>query len=286
MLDEKEFLKKIEFFVGTVTRYGITVEILPKASGEIDRRLRKTSELAALVLNGFRESIEKAAKAEVTKIAVDTRALNLIEQAMESMAQDPFSHVPSEFRSRYREPRALYRDAIDKIRFVEATLLLELYETLESEKNMFLGELFKKLEDEITALYSSLTDRYDNLKLKLSARPLKSDELLEADARLTQCLSIDCRVMDPDDIDLLREAVCRMFKINCWSAVVSTDYKHMIQNRKLISKYTMLDVCDPLYLLSHLEERIGCGSSPADEAKKKGVTYEKFVKFPMTRGVV
>jgi hypothetical protein len=71
-----------------------------------------------------------------------------------------------------------------------------------------------------------------------------------------------------------------MFQENCWGAVVTVDYSDIYHKRDEIYKETLLTVCDPLYLLEHLDNRVQSNIQPQTEAKAVRLPYTEFVAFP------
>jgi len=77
---------------------------------------------------------------------------------------------------------------------------------------------------------------------------------------------------------MLREAIGRMYKMNTWCTVVSTDYSDIVKNRFVIEKLTQLVVSDPLYFLYHLDTKIDCALNPKDGATKVKVLFNSFIE--------
>jgi hypothetical protein len=152
-----------------------------------------------------------------------------------------------------------------------------MYKVLESGQKDTMEAVLKRCQDECSKIYTDYYDRFASFVTGIKGRVLKIEEIFEPCQKLHDALSI---VRNPNDMVLLAQATCRMFQENCWGAVVTVDYSDMYHNRDLIYKGTLLTVCDPLYLLVHLDTRVRSNFYPKDEAKAVGLPHTELVAFP------
>lgn len=78
----------------------------------------------------------------------------------------------------------------------------------------------------------------------------------------------------------------RMYQINKWCSVVTTDYSDIIKNRVGVDKHTLLICCDPLYFLYHLDKKIDLALNPKDGGAIRKIPYSTFITFPKRIGVI
>lgn len=61
-----------------------------------------------------------------------------------------------------------------------------------------------------------------------------------------------------------------LIQLNMWGAVASSDYSDMFRNRIAIYGLTFLSICDPLYLLATLEDKVNVELRPRTAADAQG----------------
>ena len=111
-------------------------------------------------------------------------------------------------------------------------------------------------------------------------------DILETDEKVEKTLIQFCNVHNEDDRELLRQAIGRMYKLNKWGAVVTTDYSDIIKNRAAIDVKTQLIVSDPLYFAYKLEKKISFALHPKDTGPHTKVIWTNLIKKPPDIGVV
>ncbi len=121
---------------------------------------------------------------------------------------------------------------------------------------------------------------------ELKTKTLKAVDILETDEKVEKTLIQFCNVHNEDDRELLRQAIGRMYKLNKWGAVVSTDYSDIIKNRAAIDVKTQLIVSDPLYFTYKLEKKITFALHPKDPGPHTKVIWTNLIKKPPNIGVV
>ena len=137
-------------------------------------------------------------------------------------------------------------------------------------------QFFKSVEDAFSQRYNEFCDRKVTFIKELDARSIEPRKLAKASKKLISILQKGCNVAKPTDQILLSQAVCRMYELDRWYAVVSVDYTHMVNQRIAIDKFTLLTVSDPLYLVFHLDKKLDSFLKPKEEADKQGIQYTLF----------
>ena len=95
-----------------------------------------------------------------------------------------------------------------------------------------------------------------------------------------------CGVKNSSDVEVLCQAVSRMYTLNKWVAVVTIDFNDMVRRKELLDKFIQLVIADPLYCFFSLDRKIDLALKPIDFAQKNGIAYKTFLKQPPNIGVV
>ena len=147
-------------------------------------------------------------------------------------------------------------------------------------------QLFKNLQDSLGERYKEFSFRQSTLMKEIGAVSIDKSKILETTKELGNIFSKRCRIKNWSDIELLCEAVYRMYKTNRWCAVLTTDYGDMVRNASQIERLTFLAVCDPLYVLYRLDTKLDVALQPKSAAGKFKIHFAKFFKSTKPVGVV
>jgi hypothetical protein len=271
IFDETEFSKKIEFFEQSIAKYNLRIEILPKTDDEVTNVINKNCELFAQTLNQIRAEIENSAKTKIDALSAEIKVLQQIEEAIDRTIVD--------LRNAIQNPKQREK-LVRQTRVVENALVRKLYRALESGRQESMKNIFKEVQDDCEKAYTDYHDKYGEFRMRFRCpKPLKEEEIFNPLPKLWEVLK-RCVPTNLNDVVLLVQGTCRMFQLNCWGAVVTADYTEIFHNRISIFNGTLLTVCDPLYLLHHLDNRIASNLTPQDEAKAKGLIFHLLVNFP------
>ena len=272
ILGETEFEQKIKFFQESVLKDKLNVEILPKTNDEVINRISKAFTVFDDILKKLGTKLETLTGTKLSDLIIETLILKRIEQAIDEIITDFVKTIEHE-RQRNR--------AIQQTRIVEAALVRAVYTVLESKEKIVMFELLKKIDKQCVQIYVEYGDRFSSFLKILNAKVLVHKELWRPRQKLADVLSI---VRNPNDVELLSQAVCRMFQVNLWGAIVTADYSDIFHKRDPIYTQTLLTVCDPLYLLNHLDGQIQVNIHPQDEARKIDLRFGELVTLPTRPG--
>ena len=147
-------------------------------------------------------------------------------------------------------------------------------------------QLFKNLKDSLGERYKEFSFRQSTLMKEIGAVNIDKSKILETTKELGNIFSKRCRIRNRSDIELLCEAVCRMYKTNRWCGVSTTDYGDMVRNASQIERLTSLAVCDRLYVLYRLDSKLDVALQPKSAAAKFKIHITEFLKSTKPVGVV
>lgn len=270
IFNEEEFRPKIEYFVGIVME-GIPCEILPRVNVEITKKLVGASGEYVGTIRKCRDIIQAYCTPILSEVSVSKSTAQHLEYAFSRI----FGGISG--RTDFRT----YGDkmqAISRARVVETSVLLELWEVLNSREKITLSAFFDRLESKFKEKYIEFCDKQSLFMKALNAKPLKEGDIAQTSSQLEELLS-KC-VHNPKDVGLLCEAFGRMYKTAKWCAVVTIDYSDIVKNNATIEELTLLSISDPLYFAYHLDRKIDLALNPKDAAMKLKLNYKEFIKPP------
>jgi len=276
IFSEEESRPKIEYFSNMINK-GIACEILPKVNIEIMKRLFRASERFIRIIRSCKVISRSVAKQSLDKIFIVKETAEILELAFSAI----FRQISRKYFRTFPEKTATIRRA----RVVETSVMLEFWSVIERSEKISLSVFLNKLEENFKEKYIEFCDKQSLFMGKLNADLLKNTDILETKKSLAEML-LKCGVRNYNDVEVLSQAIGRMYKIRKWCTVVTTDYTDIIQNRIVIDRLTQLIVSDPLYFLYHLDKKIDCALNPEDGAKRMKVAYMSFFKAPPDIGVV
>jgi len=272
---EEEFLPKIEFLLDTVA--DVPCEILPQVNTEIAKKLFEATNEFGKTIDEFRKISQSILNLPLDKVIINKKTSELIEEVFKRL----FSQI-----SRFHFPTLADKDAaLRRTRVIEASLMLSVWNILNKSETISLDSFLKRLEDGYKNKYIEFCDKQSVFMDRMNAKLLKEADLFETTSSFYNII-LKCGVKNKSDVKVLCQAIGRMYKINKWCAVVTTDYTDIVKNSYLIEKFTLLRISDPLYCIYHLDRRIDLSLKPTDEAAKNGINYKDFFIKPKNIGVV
>jgi hypothetical protein len=277
IFNEEEFKPKVEYFRKMVAK-GIPCEVLPKVNGEILRKLINATTEFSDTLRKCKFHSQNIAKQTLNNISITTETAEILEQAFGKIF---FESSRKTFSSPEKKSATIRR-----IRVVETSVMNFFGDIIEKSEVLTLKEFFDKMENDFKNKYTEFCDKQSLFMNELNAVTLKKEDLPETADDLEKILLQSCNVHNKDDRELLCQAIGRMYKVNKWSAVVTTDYSDIVRNRMAIDFKTQLVVSDPLYFIYRLEKKIKCTLHPQDGAVKMKLVWKRLLKSPPNIGVV
>jgi hypothetical protein len=277
IFSEEEFKLKVEYFRKMVAK-GIPCEVLPKVNDEILQKLINATTEFSDTLRKCKFHSQNVAKQPLDKISISKDVAEILEQAFGKIF---FELARKTFSSLEKKSAAIRR-----IRVVETSVMNSFGDTIEKSEVLTLKDFFDRMENDFKDKYTEFCDKQSLFMKELSAAALKKEDLLETADDLEKTLLHLCNIHNKDDRELLCQAIGRMYKINKWSAVVTTDYTDIVRNRMAIDFKTQLVVSDPLYFPYRLEKKIKCALHPQEGAVKIKLVWRKLIKSPPNIGVV
>ena len=276
IFNEEEFRPKIEYFSNMVAK-GIPCEILPKVNVEIVERLFNATEEFAKTLRRCKGISQFITKQSLDKIFIVKETAEILEQA--------FSRVFVEISKKYFRTFAEKTTAIRRARVVETSVMLEFWNAIGCSENITLSAFLDKLENNFKEKYIEFCDKQSLFMERLNANSLKQEDLPQTANSLQEILC-KCGVRNESDVEVLCQAIGRMYGTNKWCALVTIDYGDLIRNKVIIEKLTQLIVSDPLYFVYHLDKKIDFALHPKDGASRMNIDYVSFIKSPPDIGIV
>jgi len=267
VLEEAEFLSKIEYFLKFMHKYEINCEVLPSVHSEVAKRMLKASQNFLTLIKQCETTIRS--RGAPASIGVDM--LECIREAFSTIVATLEDEVFKDSRQK--------QQAIRYARTVETAIVSSMVDRLEHGDTCSIQDFFREVEKETGNTYVTMSNRLALLTSGLKVGWPSAKDLLPVTSELHKVLA-SCHLPDPD-LKMVCQAVSRMAKENKWGALVSLDYVHMLRNAAKIEQETMLSVTEPLYVLLSLERKLSKERFP-----RKLMDFSKFVQFPSPAGVV
>ena len=274
---EEEFKPKVEYFRKMVGK-GIPCEVLPKVEEEILKKLIIATTEFSDTLRKCKFHSQSIAKQPLDKVTISTGFAEILEQA--------FGRVFFELSRKTFKTIEKKSATIRRIRIVETSVMNSFGDIIEEAEVLTVKDFFDRMENNFKNKYVEFCDKQSLFMKELLAETLEKKDLLETADDLEKILLQSCNVHNEDDRELLCQAIGRMYKINKWSAVVTTDYSDIVRNRMAIDFKTQLVVTDPLYFPYRLEKKIKCALHPQEGAAKIRLVWRKLIRSPPDIGVV
>lgn len=276
IFNEEEFKPKIEYFSNKVAR-GIPCELLPEVNVEIAKKLFRAANEYVRTLRKCKAFSQSIANQSLDKVFVTKETAEILEQA--------FIRVFSQISRKHFPTFAQKNSTIRRARIVETAVLLEFGDVIDRSENITLGAFLSTIEENLKNKYIEFCDKQSLFMQKLNVNSLKAKDLLQTAKGLEDMLR-KCGVRNRNDVRVLCQAIGRMYKMNKWCSIVTTDYGDLIKNRTLIDKLSQMIVSDPLYFVYHLDKKIDCALHPKDGAKRMKIRYDLLIKPPPDIGIV
>lgn len=277
ILSEEEFKLKIDYFHKLVSQ-GIPSELLPKVNEEILKKLTDSVSDFMYTLKRCKFYCENIKHRPLGKTNVDKSLAEVLEQS--------FSKVFVELSTkRYPTPEKKNL-SIRRARVVETSVIEEFDTVLEKNQTMTLKTFFDKIENRLRDKYMEFCDKQSLFMNELKTTSLTIPDILETEKSLDKTLIQFCNIHNKDDREVICQAIGRMYKLDKWCAVVTTDYSDIIRNRAAIDLKTQLIVSDPLYFAYKLEKKISKALHPKKNGPRTTVIWTKLIKQPPDIGVV
>lgn len=285
---EELFNQKVQFIV-EMAKKGIPCEVLPHVRAEITKKLMETTSNYINNLKACTRQCESLCSLSSDKIMVTRNLAYLLEKAFSLLFKDASWKACTQNMGHYIGKAAQNIKIIEKertrIRVVENAVMLAFWTEVNHGVSTNLREFMDKLEKSLEETYIAFCDLQSSFMQVTNAVLLTEGDLEETAKGLEQILQ-GCNVHNKQDVEMLRQAIGRMYRLNKWCSIVTTDYSDMVNNRELIDKTTMLRVSDPLYFVYHLDRKLDFSLNPKTGAPKLGVKVDTLVKCPPNIGVV
>lgn len=276
VFSEEEFRPKIEYFSKKVTE-GISCEMLPQVNVEIAKKLFSAANEYVLTLRRCKEFSRSVANQSLDEVFVVKETAEILEQA--------FIRVFSEISRKHFPTFAQKDSAIRRARIVETAVMLEFGDAIDRSEKTTLSAFLFAIENNLKNKYIEFCDKQSLYMQKLNIKLLRTIDILQTAKGLEETLR-KCGVRNRNDVRVLCQAIGRMYKINKWCLVTTTDYGDLIRNKALIEKLSQLVVSDPLYFLYHLDKKIDCALHPKDGVKRMKIRYDLLIEPPPDIGIV
>jgi hypothetical protein len=269
VFDEPEVSRKLAVFEKYVTNHQLPVEILPQVNLEVTRRIMVASNRLVEILRDITQTIELAGS-KVSALKLDSQALILIERAADK--------VIGGLRIKFAQDDRKFDSSKRQVKIVEATIVAQLQEELETGKSSTVAELIATAENELGESYVRYSDRLADMNHRLKTTYVDGKTVPKVKPQVRAALS--AIVNNPGDVQMLCEGTGRMFKTNRCCALISLDYNDLVKKRPQIEKETLLLVCDPLYATAHLETRISVSRTLEEEVRRRQQVSADFIETP------
>jgi len=273
---EKGFKIKVDYLIKDIQSIGITCEILPKVITEITKKLVFAAESYMRILRRCKFLVSKFLGSPLNQVEVEKNIVTIIEKSFSGLIEEIERKRYPQFRQKIKE--------LNVARIIETAVMLELRQTLLESEEISLEDFFNRLEDKFEEKYEEFNNSVNSLFEAIKAEKICKDKIPEPSEKLRKILRKKCEVNELPDVDLLCEAISRMYSTNKWYAIVSTDYG-IVNNREAIDKFTLLTVSDPLYVFFHIDQKVDLALNPIEGAKRQGIPYQMFIKSFIPPGV-
>jgi hypothetical protein len=162
-----------------------------------------------------------------------------------------------------------------RARIVETTVMLKFWEKL-GNSVMNMDDFFKEIKNDFGEDIKAISSKQALLLKEIGATTVDEKKIPETTDYLHLIFSKKCRIKNSCDIELLSQAVSRMYSLDRWGVLLTTDYGDIVSKNDPIWKLTLLTICDPLYFLYKLDNKMDLKLTPKSFAAKYSVLFGKF----------
>jgi len=275
---EEGFKIKVDYLIADIKRLGVSCEILPRVIIEITRKSFFAAEQCVKIIRRCRFLVNKLIKAPLNQVKVKKDIALTFEKT--------FSGIIEEIERKHFPQIGQKIKELNSARIVETAAVLELKRCLLESEDISIEDFFNVLEDKFQKKYEEFNDSINYLFESINARKIKKDEIPKSTEKLRKILRKKCNVNKPPDLELLGEAISRMYSEKKWYGLISTDYTGIVNNKEVIDRFTLLTVADPLYIFFHLDHKVNLALDPVKVAIKRKIPYQTFTETFIPPGVV
>jgi len=277
IFNEEEFRPKIQYFVNVIRKEEIPCEVLPLTTYEVNKRITEAATEFSKVLSSCRTHTEKIASKSLSELKIDRKLAYVLERAF----SETFEDISKKHCRRRRQKTAKIRNA----RIIEFAVMMEFWNAL-SGSRLNMEQFFENLKDSLGERYREFCLKQSTLMEEIGASTIDQPHMLQTTKTLANKFSKRCKIRNSNDVNLLCQAVGRMYETDKWCVVVTTDYGDMVKNDSQIRHLTLLTVCDPLYVVYRLDSKLDLALKPKSAATKFKIRFAEFFKPTKPAGVV
>lgn len=276
IFNEEEFRSKIEYFLNINRKEKIHCEVLPKTVYEVNKRITEAANEFHRVLTSCKKNAEVIARKPLSKLVLDRNSAHILRKTFTKTFNDI---------SRYCHQFTIKREKLRRARIVEAAVMMEFFNNFGTKK-LNMEQFFQNIKNSFGDIYKQFCLKQSTLMKEIGATAINKSQIPGTSGKLIDIFSTRCRIKNRNDIELLCEAVCRMYKTNKWCAVTTTDYTDMVQKAPKIERLTLLIVTDPLYFLYRLDSKLDWATQPKSAASRVKIRFASFSKSTEPAGIV
>lgn len=275
LFDEEEFKLKIDYFFETSKKNKIDCELLPKTDIEITKKIYEVTNEFSNLIKKCKGILSSISRNQLENLSLDRHTAILLEKS--------FLKIFSEASRKNCDPKKkIIR--MRRIRIIENLTMVNFWKEFGSKKNI--KDFFDEMENDFGNMFKQIFHKQAIIMKNIGITSVAKKDIPETTDNLKKLFSKNCRIKNTDDIEFLCQAVSRMYDTDRWGIVISTDYVDIVKKCEGIWQSTFLTVCDPLYFLYKLENKLDLGLHPKKVASKYNVYFGKFFKNKAPIGVI
>jgi len=276
LFDEEEFKAKIKHFIENNKKEKIVCEILPKTVNEITKKIYEATNEFSNLLKRCKAQLGIISRRPLSELQIDRTTGNLLENT--------FSIIFREISRKNCSPKQKLT-RMRRARIVESTIMIKFWEKL-GNSDVTMNDFFESLKTDFGDTVKQIFTKQALLVKEIGATTVDKKTISQTTQKLQLLFSKSCRINNSCDVELLCQAVSRMYDVNRWAILLTTDYGDIVSKSDRIWRCTLLTVCDPLYFLYKLDNKIDLGLTPKSVAAKYKILFAKFFKSKTPFGVV
>jgi len=274
---EEEFKPKIEFLINVCKSEKILPEILPQTIYEVNKRTTEAAKEFSEVLSNCQQHIQRISKKPLSQLKIDRNSANIIRTAFAKAFED----ISRKSFRRYEHKI----EKIRKARIIETAIMWDFWDSF-GDTALNVEQFFKNIRDKFGQIYKEFCSKQATFMKEMNMAAIDKSRIPETTKELDDMFYKRCRIKNLGDLRLLCEAVSRMYDVDKWCGVLTTDYGDIVQNETQIDRLTLLTVCDPLYFPYHLDSKLDLGLRPKTVAARFGIRFAEFFKSRVPVGVI
>lgn len=276
LFNEEMFRPKIDYFIKNNHEQKIVCEVLPKTVSEVNKKIFEATNEFSNLQEKCKNDLVKISRTKLSDLKMNKDTGNFLEKT--------FSAIFTEI-ARKRCPPKQKSIRMQHARIVEATIMLTFWQKIgNTDEDMEV--FFKEIKNEFGANFKKISSKQARLISEIGASYVDNEDVPETTDSLRLLFSKTCRINNTSDVELLCQAVSRMYKLNRWCVLLTTDYNDIVSKKDLIWTRSLLTICDPLYYLYKLDNKMDMNLLPKATASKYNILFGRFFKSKTPFGVI